>query len=424
MSNTPTYLVECESAKWNGELRTTCRVRDTASGESVYEAEVALTDQAERESFAAAAAEFIDATGAAKEIAKLLAEKLKDARKRGEGSPALLTLADVAAEPVDWLWHNRIPLGKITLLAGDPGLGKSMLSLSIAATVSRGGDWPDASEFDGPAQAGKVLLIGAEDGLADTIRPRLDAAGADVANVLALEGVRSFDGQGKPTITPLNLRENLPTIARALEQEPEIRLIVIDPISAFLGQTDSHSNAEVRALLHPLSELATAHRVALLLVAHLNKGTNSSKAVYRLNGSLAFPAAARVVWLVCRDQADAQRRLFLPVKNNLADDQKGLAFQIEAGRVVWEAGPVEQTADDAMSEPDRANKCDEAQEWLRELLTAGPMTVGEVEAEAEGAGIAKRTLRRAREELGIRPYKAGYQGAWLWALPGVVGGGQ
>ncbi len=332
-------------------------------------------------------------------------------------------LCDVSRETLVWLWPGRIPLGKLTLLAGDPGLGKSLVTLDIAARVSRGLAWPDSPLL--PQPVGSVILFNAEDDVADTIAPRLDRAGADDARVFAVEGVQRHDPkQNSPVRWYFSLENDLPRLEEVILAHPDVRLIVIDPISAYCGKTDSHNNAEVRALLAPPAELAARYRVAVVAVTHLSK-SGGTKAVYRAMGSLAFTAAARAVWSIVKDPSDGGRRLFLPAKLNLAADPDGLAYRVADGRVAWEAEPVRMHADEAFAAeaagPDagpRNTAREEAAEWLQQTLASGPRPSGDVVREAEEYGIRERTLRRAFKELGGKARKAEFDGGWLWELPG------
>ncbi|MCB9845306.1 MAG: AAA family ATPase [Phycisphaeraceae bacterium] len=263
------------------------------------------------------------------------------------GGAIVVRLADVTPEPVSWLWPGRIALGKVTLIAGDPGLGKSFLTLDMAARISSGAGWPDGGERPAP---GGVVLLSAEDSIADTIRPRLDAAGADPARIIALESIRSLGENGRVCARSFDLSRDLPALDAAVESVGDCRLVVIDPVTAYLGGVDSHKNAEIRGLLAPLGELAMRHRVAVVAVTHLNKA-GGGPAIYRAMGSLAFAAAARAAWAVSKDRADPMRRLLLPIKNNLAPDAGGLAYRIDGAgpAVAWEAGTVHVSADEALA---------------------------------------------------------------------------
>ena len=190
---------------------------------------------------------------------------LGDAAGAPTPGPVLVCLADVEPRDVEWLWPRRIALGKITMLAGDPGLGKSFCSVDIAARISAGLAWPDLP--DRPQSPGGVIILSAEDALDDTIRPRLDAAGADPSRVCALQAIQEID----PVTRRLRRRgfhldKDLANLEGALRQMPGCRLVVIDPISSYMGDANSHNNAEVRGLLAPLSDLAARHRVAVLCI--------------------------------------------------------------------------------------------------------------------------------------------------------------
>lgn len=333
-------------------------------------------------------------------------------------------LSEVERAELAWLWPGRFPLGKLSLLCGDPGLGKSMTMIDAAARVSRGEPWPDNPLLTQPI--GSVILFSAEDDLNDTIAPRLDRAGADSTNVYAVEGVQRCDPEtGEVTRWYFSLEIDLPKLEKYLASVPNVRLVVIDPISAYCGKVDSHKNAEVRALLAPLAELAGRYHVAIVCVTHLSKGAGG-KAVNRAMGSLAFTAAARAVWAVMKDQNDPQRRLFLPVKTNLAADPDGLAYRISNGRVEWEVGQIKMHADDALAaeaaalQPGRSHARQEATLWLRNKLATGPQPVSDLMEEAKQLGIAEKTLRRAFKDLGGRASKSSFDGGWHWALSGEV----
>lgn len=336
-----------------------------------------------------------------------------------DGAPILRRLSDVAPEPVSWLWPGRIALGKLTLLAGDPGLGKSFLTLDVAARCSTGAGWPDrpGERFE----PGGVVLLTAEDGLADTIRPRLDAAGADVRRIVAIEAVQMVGGNGRTGERGFDLGLDLPALEAAIRSVDPCRLVIVDPLTAYLGGVDSHKNADIRALLAPLARVAEAHRVALLVVSHLNKSAGGP-AIYRAMGSLAFAAAARTVWAVVKDRDDARRRLVLPVKSNISGDVGGLAYSImgqdRAAVVAWEPEPVHMTADEAMSERRvDADEPDGGAAWLRDFLADGPRAATDGWEAAAAEGFGKAAVRRAMKSLGVTPRKSGFDGGWMWALP-------
>ena len=189
----------------------------------------------------------------------------------GNKSKAMtVCMADVQSEPISWLWPGRIALGKLTLIAGDPGLGKSLLTAFFAAVISKGYTWPLETC---PAPIGSVVLLSAEDDPADTIRPRLDAAEADCARIHVLQAIRDVDAKGNSTERMFSFKRDLVALEERLSSLPDCKLLIIDPVSAYLDGTDSHNNTDVRGLLAPLAKLATDHKVAVVLVQHLNKSS-------------------------------------------------------------------------------------------------------------------------------------------------------
>lgn len=319
-----------------------------------------------------------------------------------------ICLADIQPVPVSWLWEGRIARGKITLIAGNPGLGKSFLALDLAARVSTGAKFPDGT----PGCPGKALLLSAEDDLADTIRPRLDAAGGDCTNILA----RRYGDLG-------NLESQLPQLEADLK-DTKPALLIVDPITAFLGRLDAHRNDEIRSLFARLTELAARYNVAVVVVSHLNKSTSQSAALHRVSGSLGFVAAARAAYLVERDPENPDDRLFLPLKNNLGDDQTGFRFRLDGEpgstpRVEWDADPVTITADELLAQKTGKEPTAQAdaERWLCDVLADGPMESDRIKRMALRDGYSWRTIRRAQKNLGIKPKKSGFENGWTWTLP-------
>lgn len=343
-----------------------------------------------------------------------------------ESVPVVLRLSDVEPKPVVWLWPSRMALGKLTLIAGDPGVGKSFITLDMIARVTTGAGWPDHPE-DRTAPGG-VVLLSAEDDPADTIRPRLDAAGADVSRVVVLTAVMKRDADGRVLQKGFSLADDLSALEKAIAGVPDCRMVVMDPVSCYLGtDADSHKNSDVRALLAPLSELASRRGIAVVAVTHLRKG--EGPAMYRSMGSLAFVAAARAVFLVCKDTESDQSgrtRLFLPVKNNIGNDSDGLAYSLESMHspngqpiVAWSPDPVKKSADEVLSsrQGGKDGALDGAKEWLRGALEEGPRPANELYPAARKDGIAKSTLNRAKAALGIKSDKRGFAGGWIWKMP-------
>lgn len=341
--------------------------------------------------------------------------------KQMKPTAVLIRAGSVEPVPIEWLWPGKIAVGKVTLIAGDPGLGKSLVTTDMAARVSTGKDWPVDNL---PAPLGDVIMLSAEDDLADTIRPRLDAAGADVDRVHVLEAISEYDKTGELVRRSFNLKSDLIALEIALSKLNNCKLVIIDPISAYLGSTDSHNNAEIRSLLAPLADFAAKNRVAIVAVTHLNKGKGS--ALHRAMGSVAFVAAARAAYVVIKDPDDETRRLVLPTKNNLGKDVDGLAYRISEAsnnspKLDWETDPVVISADDILSNEDDSGKgrsvLEDACDWLRKLLSDGAIPSKEVYATALEAGYSKRTIERAKAQLNVESVKQSSSGKWVWELP-------
>ncbi|MGX1107840.1 MULTISPECIES: AAA family ATPase [Bradyrhizobium] len=335
-------------------------------------------------------------------------------------------VADVSSEPIRWLWHPRIALGKLTLIAGDPGLGKSQLTAYLAAVVTTDGRWPND---DGRPVAGHVLMLSCEDDIADTIRPRLEAAGADLEKVHVIEAVRTGEGR----MRGFNLVADLAHIEAALKANPDIRLVTVDPITAYMGPTDTHRTADVRAALSPLQTLAAQYGVAVVAISHLNKASGTGKSINAVTGSNAFVAAARASFLVVKDDEDEDRRLLVESKNNLGK-APSLAFRIAvasipgdimAPYVMFDAGIVDVTADEMLNRTPNHEGDDgavgEAERFLRDELLGDGKSPKDLRKAAADAGISWASIRRAAgpDRVGVEKKKQGYgaAGGWVWKLP-------
>jgi hypothetical protein len=313
-----------------------------------------------------------------------------------EQAPHALPVSRITAQPIAWLWPGRLALGKLAMLDGDPGLGKSLITLDLCARLSRGLPLPDGGP--GPGVVNSIVLNG-EDGVEDTIRPRLAALGADLDRVFVLRRT----GLKRPLCFP----DNLPTLARAL-QRTAARLVIIDPVVAFLGSgAPSSSDQGVRRALFPLSQLAAKCGCAVVLVRHLSK--RGGRSLYRGFGSIGFLGACRSGWLVAADPQAPTRRVLAQVKNNLAPVQPSLGYEVHAEQpappVVRWLGVSPWTADQLMGVP--AATCvggalERACDFLEVALEAGPRTTRGLWAEARAQGHSERTLWRARQELEVR----------------------
>ncbi len=351
--------------------------------------------------------------------------KAKPAKLKESGlsfRPKLTRLSEVEPKPIDWLWSDRFAIGKYSLVSGDPGLGKSFLTVDMAARISTGREWPDQS----PNIAGGVVFLTAEDDLEDTVVPRLNAAGANLSRIVAIQSVIGSDGN-REFERSVSLSTDISIIEEAIREVGDCRAVFIDPVSAYVGDRDSHKDADIRGMLAPLAEMASRHRVAVIGVAHLNKNSGSS-AMYRTSGSLAFTAAARSAWVIVRDRDNptGRRRLMLPTKNNLAGDNSGLAYELRTNFnthnqpvLAWEPDPITMSADEALAPPDppkKPTKTDAAIEWLTERLAGGESVASEdLEREATERGFKSGTVMRARQCLNVQSEKI--DGKWFASLP-------
>jgi hypothetical protein len=339
----------------------------------------------------------------------------------GETQPVQLnvtSLQTVKSEQVKPLRPKRIFLGKLAVIAGDPGLGKSYASLDIAARVSHGGPWPDGSGY---APRGNVLLLSAEDGLADTIKPRLELLGADMSRIDSL-GLTVSKGEEE---MGLSLQQHLPQIEREILQK-EVILLVVDPLLAFTGKVDTHKTAEVRGLLSPLAAMAERTGCAVLGVMHPNKNSQEANLLYRISASLDFAAAARSVMVVAKHPDNPDQRVMATVKCNLSAHPEPMAFGFtHDGHFTWQ-GVTEVDVSQLMAPPIRdedRNEREEAKEFLKTLLADGPVPANQVEEERKELGISSRTLARAKADLGITSERSGTEGKsrgkgkWDWYLP-------
>lgn len=334
----------------------------------------------------------------------------------------LIGLDTIEAEPIEWLWENRIEIGAINLIVGAPGGGKTFTICDVAARITTGRDWPDGAR----CERGAVLIANAEDDPARVIRPRFDAHGGDPSLVQLLDCVRTRSTDGTITERGFTLAD-VSAIERALDQMPDCRLVVIDPIGSFLGErVDAHRDNEVRGTLQPLVRLARQRRIAVLIVMHTRKGGGGG-ADERALGSRAFVGLARSVYHLMPDPHTENLRMLLPGKANNAPSVKGLAFTIDGDppAICWNREPVDMTADEAYGELDRPDdgdsqpgpkpqKHDAAKQFLLTVLEHGERAVKDIEAEAKAAGIAMRTVQRAATHLNVIRQKGGMSGGWEW----------
>ena len=273
---------------------------------------------------------------------------------------------------------------------------------------------------------GHVVFLSAEDDCADTIKPRLIAAGADVSKCHIIEAIRTKTKDGQDSERSFDLSQDVERLGIAIKQIGDVRLVIIDPITAYLGETDSHNNADIRGVLAPLSAMAAQHDVAVLLITHLNKSTGQD-VLARVIGSIGLIAAARAGYVVLKDEKQPKLRYFLPIKNNVGDDTDGFSFMIErveldggidTSRIFWQGGTVNAHAILNPPPETKPTATNAASEWLSELLTGKKMLASAVFTEADGAGYSKSCIQRAANRLKVKRQKQTLKdGAWEWSLP-------
>ncbi len=324
----------------------------------------------------------------------------------------LKKLSDVEPEPVEWLWPGFMPIGKLTNIVGDPGMGKSFLTCRIAASVSTGAPLPgDGQEARAPAD---VVILNAEDAPGDTIRPRIEAMGGDTERIHLLQTVGRSGEEREVTLS-----KDLGVIRQALSQT-NANLVIIDPMQAYIGAgVDIYRTNEVRAVLAPLTRLADDCRVAVVAVMHLNK-SGSTNVSNRVNASVDFTAAARSVLLVGADPNDAEVRVVLRAKSNLPGEPEPQGFRIADGKVEWTGSMPGVRALDLLRADSGASgpsSADRAAAWLIDQLADGPMPSSDLIRLAKEVGISRNALWKAKDDLGIKPRKCGMEGGWEWAMP-------
>lgn len=329
--------------------------------------------------------------------------------RRNEPNLKLINMEQVEIEKIDWLLYPFIPFGKVTIVQGDPGEGKTTMVLQIIAKLTKG-EAVLPSGSDEPALEGKTMALEpvnviyqtAEDGLGDTIKPRLLSAGADCSRVMVID-----DNNQALTMTDARLEEAI--------IKTKVRLVVLDPIQGFLGAAvDMHRANEIRPLMKRIAVLAEKYHCAIILIGHMNKNSNG-KSSYRGLGSIDFQAAARSVLIVGRIKDEPEIRVVCHVKSSLAPEGKSIAFRLDKDTGFEWIGEYDISADDLLSGDNRGQKIHAAKEFLKEILASGSVAQTKVAEEAESRRIKKKTLWNAKKELEIDSVKIGNQ--WFWMLP-------
>jgi putative DNA primase/helicase len=330
----------------------------------------------------------------------------------------LVNAQDISPESINWLWRGWLALGKLHLLAGSPGQGKTTIAMSMASIVSAGGTWPDGTT----CEAGNVLIWSSEDDASDTLVPRLIAAG-DRSSCYFVKGTRK-NGE----IRPFDPADDLPDIEGQIERIGGVRLLILDPLVTVV-KGDAHTNTVVRRALQPIVDLAARHGAAVLGITHFSKGTAGNDPTERINGSIAFAGVARGVFVAQRvRQADgAMRGVFAKSKSNLGSSNGGFAYDleqvqidggIETSRIVWGEslhGDSKDLLADATE--DGLYSRNELERLILSELKDGPVPTLRVLSSLESAGYSKGQINRCAHKLHIKKEKEGMSGPWSWRLP-------
>ena len=342
-------------------------------------------------------------------------------RKKGR-FPVYRKMSEIEPKPINWLWKDYIAKGTFTLITGEPELGKSQITLSMASIVTTGGNWPVSGE---KCEEGNVIILSDEDNPEKTIHPRLEANGANIDKIHYFDGIGEGDSNSDCQL--FKLKTDLRELETMINEIKGISMIVIDPLSAYLAGVDSYKNTNVRSILAPLSKLAERYDLAIVCVEHPPKSSNG-KAINQVGGSKAFIAAARSAYLVSKDPQDEKRSLFLRIKNNLTSHSVGISYTLEEvilptgeiSKVVWGDEPVKITADEVLAYYNRTefqHGKESRKKWLQEELAEGPKKVTDVLEEAKNQGISQKQLRTLRKKMGIESNKPSFKGGWEISSP-------
>lgn len=310
----------------------------------------------------------------------------------------LINMADVEAREVGWLWYPYIPIGKITIVQGDPGEGKTTFILHLAALLSKGENLPSDQ---GEREPINIIYQTAEDGLEDTIKPRLLEANADCSRILVID-----ETEAELTMTDERLE-------RAV-RETGAKFVILDPIQAYLGASvDMHRANEIRPVMKRLGHMAEKYGCAIILIGHMNKASGS-KSTYRGLGSIDFQATARSVLIVGRVKDDNAVRVIAHDKSSLAPEGASIAFRLDKENgFSWE-GIYEISVDELLSVDNRGQKMRDAKAFLSEILGDGQVSCNEIMEAAEASGIKQKTLQNAKREMNIVSKR--HENKWYWRL--------
>lgn len=317
------------------------------------------------------------------------------------------TASDVVEETTEWLWWNRIALGEITLVGGDPGQGKSQFTAALAARVSSGMALPDGGE----TVKGSVIFASLEDHPGKTVRPRLRRQGADLDRILIPDQFKDENGNSRRMRA-----SDIPALEMAMELQGDVKLMVVDPVMAYMGgKVDTNKDNEVRDILNPLANLAQRNNIAVVVVAHLNKG-DAGSVLYKISGSVGFAALPRSVLLIAQHQ-ETKRRGIAHIKSNLGPEMDTVEFTLDEDGFHWGALAPDLTALKLVDKGDGRRVTEErdiAKSWLKDALREGPQYSNDLFELAEACGISRTTLGRAKRDMGVMHRRWEGKVQWLF----------
>ncbi len=310
----------------------------------------------------------------------------------------IIVMDTIEREEIKWLWKPYIPYGKITIVQGDPGEGKTSLILKLASELSLGRCFGE-DELREPIN---IIYQTAEDGLADTVKPRLEDSGADCKRIMVID-----DSEDSLSMNDVRIEAAIRTTGA--------KLLILDPLQAYLGdKVDMNRANETRDITKRLGTIAEKTGCAVVLIGHMNKGSGA-KAAYRGIGSIDFFAIARSVLLVARIPENPNIRALAQIKNNLEKEGSTVAFEIKDNVFNW-VGEYDISIEELLSGFSQGNKSLKAESFLKDLLTEeDSYPASEIFAKGKTLGISKRTLENSKQELGIKSIRVGT--GWHWKLP-------
>lgn len=347
--------------------------------------------------------------------------------RKSKGNLVMRSLDEFEEEAIDWLWPHRIPRGMLTLIAGHGDVGKSTILYDIAARISTGAPWPNG---EGTAPKGTVLLFNREDTPQHIIKPRIMAAKGNLKLIQFVDGVTGTDGKPRP----FNMKDDLEALDEVVGELKDVQMIVFDPLSSYFGgKTDAWKESEVRAALEPLAVWANQRGIAVIGNTHLGKSEKQSNANMRILNSVGISNLARIIYMVAKERDNANLRVMGPTKSNIAKPMPALEFRfdatqvgakkIEAVRIKWLGTCHADLASvvlgsEAGARP-KNSQHERAKAFVREELQSGPMPSSKLFDRGADAGVARATLRRAMQELGVISEKTPGQivGGWTSRLP-------